>query len=117
MTTILDDSDSNSSTTKNITDNEYQQFRQWKDSRIREAALAEGRAQASAERTAEEHAADADALQKLTSKGLSLRDAFGRTSTARGRDIITNLHRTSFASKSGAYTRLRQLARAEGLVL
>ena len=61
--------------------------------------------------------ADAAALQKLTGKGLSLRDAFGRKSTARGRDVITNLHRTSFATKSGAYTRLRRLAQAEGLVL
>lgn len=115
MSTVFNDP--GSTTTNNITDNEYQQFRQWKDNKIREAGLAEGRAQASAERMAEEQAADAAALQKLTSKGLSLRDAFGNTSTAQGRDVITNLHRTSFASGSGDYRRLRRLAQAEGLVL
>jgi maltoporin len=111
------DTEDTNTTTKNVSDAEYAQFRAWKDSRIREAAIAEGRAQASAERMAEEQAADAAALQKLTSKGLSLKDAFGRASTTRGRDAITNLHRTSFASQSGAYMRLRRLAQSQGLVL
>jgi hypothetical protein len=117
MTTVFDDSDTNTAETNTTTTgSEYAQFRAWKDSRIREAAIAEGRAQASAEHIAAEQAADAAAIQKLASKGLTLRDAFGNTSTVRGRDAITNLHRTSFASKSGAYTRLRRLAQAQGLV-
>ncbi len=117
---MIDNTDTNTedtnTTTKNVSDTEYAQFRAWKDSRIREAGVAEGRAEASAEHMEAERAADAAALEKLTSRGLSLRESFGNASTARGRDVITNLHRTSFASKTGAYTRLRRLAQQAGLV-
>jgi hypothetical protein len=116
MTTVFDDSGTITAP-KNISDGEYQQFRAWQDSRIREAALAEGRKQASAEQQAEDQASNAAALQKLTSKGLTLKDAFGNSSTTRGRDLLTNLHRNSFTSKSGTYSRLRRLAQAEGLVV
>jgi hypothetical protein len=101
---------------KNVSNSELERFRAWEASNIREAALAEGRNQAGAAQIAEEQQADADALQRLTSKGLTLRECFGRLSTDRGRGVLINLHRSSFGSKSTAYIRLRRMAREQNLV-
>jgi hypothetical protein len=113
---LMNTSNATTTTTTSIAGSELAEFRAFRDNKIREAALAQGREQASAEATAAEAQADADALAKLTSKGLDLRSCFGNSSTAQGRNAITNLHRTSFTNKSGAYTRLRRLAREAGLV-
>lgn len=112
----IDPAETIDSTTSRIGDREYQEFRAYKDNKIREAALAEGRAQASAERAAEEQAADAAALQSLTAKGLTLKDCFGTASTVRGRNEIINKHRSSFNTGSGVYRRLRRMAATAGLV-
>jgi hypothetical protein len=102
-------------TRNNISDAELNEYRAFKESKIREASLAEGQQMATAQHLADEAAADAAALQKLTSKNLSLKDAFGRLSTDRGRGLIVNLHRSQFGTNS-AYSRLRRLAVAAGLV-
>jgi hypothetical protein len=118
---MIDDNDNGTAdtrtntATKNVSDAEYQAFRQFQDNKIRETALAEGRNQASTAQLAEEAQADADALARLSSKGLSLKDSFGNASTDRGRGMIVNLHRSQFGAKS-AYTRLRRMAAAQGLV-
>jgi hypothetical protein len=117
INTTADNADNTSTTTRNnISDSEYAAYRAWMDRRIHDAGLAEGRTQASAAQMAEEKVADADALQRLTSKGLGLRDVFGNSSTDRGRGVLINIHRSSFGSKTTAYTRLRRMAAAEGLV-
>jgi hypothetical protein len=114
--TSTTDTTSSNNTRNNLSDAEYQAFRAFQDDRIRQTALAEGRASAFAEHLAEDAAADAIALKKLSDRGFSLKDAFGRLSTSKGRDTLANIHKSSFASKSGNYTRLRRLAVAEGLV-
>lgn len=100
-----------------ISADEYRQFRAWQDNKIRQQALAEGRSQASAEQQAAEAEADRAALAQLTSKGLNLKDAFGRTSTARGRNTLAVLYQRGVGgSQRGVYGRLRRMAAAEGLV-
>jgi hypothetical protein len=99
-----------------ISDTEYNEYRAYKDAKIRDAAIAEGRQQASSEHQAEDAAANADALKRLTDKGLSLRDAFGNSSTTRGRDFLVNVHRSSVGNRSQTYARLRRQAVAQGLV-
>jgi hypothetical protein len=109
-TADINTADSNTNTS------ELAQFRAWRDSRLRESALAEGRQQASAEAQAAERQADADAIRVLAAKQLSLRDCFGNSATQRGRDALTILHRSSFSTRSGVYSRLRRMAADEGLV-
>jgi len=108
--------DSDTSNTTKVSDTEYGQFRAWKDKNLRDAALAEGQKMASAQHIAEDQAADAAAMEKITSRGFTLKDVFGPLSTQRGRDALANIHRSSFSSKSGNYTRLRRLAQAQGIV-
>jgi hypothetical protein len=108
--------DTTSTSTRNISNSEYDSYLAFKESKIRDAALAEGQQMASAQHLAEDREADAIALKKLTDKGLSLRDAFGASSTDRGRGAIINIHRSSFGSKTTAYNRLRRMAAAQGLV-
>jgi hypothetical protein len=117
INTAADNTDTTSASTtpQNISDAEYAAYRAWMDSRIHDAALAQGRREASSAQQAEEAQADADALQRLTSKNLSLKDVFGRLSTDRGRGVLINLHRSQIGSKS-TYVRLRRMAAAEGLV-
>jgi hypothetical protein len=103
-------------TTQRVSDAELSEFRAFRESKIRESAIIEGRAQASAEGMAADVAADKAAMDKLTSRGLTLKNAFGRLSTQRGRDVLANLHRSSFSSQSGEYTRLRRMAQLEGIV-
>jgi hypothetical protein len=114
----IDETDIISTTPRSTTPTsgtEYEEYRQWKNSRIREDGIAEGRKQASVEHQAQEASADAAALTRLTSKGLTLRDAFGACATTPGRNAIINLSRTSFATQSGLYPRLRRMAVAQGL--
>jgi len=113
---MIDDNNGNTDTATSPDTTELAQFRAWRESRLRETALAEGRNQASAEHQAAELAADSAALKKLSDRGVSLRDAFGASSTNQGRGTIINLHRSGFGSKSDTYSRLRRLARLEGLV-
>jgi hypothetical protein len=95
---------------------EVAEFRQWRDDRIRQAAIAEAQAKVSAQEHAREAAADAAALKKLEDKGVSLKDCFGNSTTQRGRNVLVNISRTAFSSKSGDYARLRRIARGQGLV-
>jgi hypothetical protein len=95
---------------------EVEEFRVWRDTRIREAAIAEAHSIASAEARAAEAAADSGTLKKLEDRGLSLSDCFGNGTTERGRNFLVNLHRSAFKSKSGDYTRLRRIAQGRGLV-
>jgi hypothetical protein len=103
-------------TTQSLAASELAEFRAFRDNKIREAALAEGRRQASAEATAAETAADAAAVAKLEAKGLDLSKCFGNGSTVQGRNALINLSKTSFARQDGEYARLRRLAREAGLV-
>jgi hypothetical protein len=112
----LDTQTPTSNTRNNLSDAEYQAFRAFQDDRIRQSALAEGRASATAEHMADDKAADAAAMEKLSSRGFTLTDVFGPLSTQRGRDVLANIHRSSFSSKSGHYTRLRRLAQNAGIV-
>jgi hypothetical protein len=108
--------DTTSTSTRNISNSEYDSYLAFKESKIRDAALAEGQQMASTAHVAEEAQADADALQRLTSKNLTLKDVFGNSSTDRGRGVLINIHRSSFGSKTTAYNRLRRMAREAGLV-
>ena len=107
---------STETTTRSIAETELAEFRAYRDNKIREAALAEGRRQASAETTAAETAADATAVAKLEAKGLDLSKCFGNGSTVQGRNALINLSKTSFARRDGEYARLRRMARERGLV-
>jgi hypothetical protein len=100
----------------NINDAEYADYQAWRDGKIRKAAIAEGRTQASSERLADEQAADTIALQKLTSKGLTLPDCFGRRATKQGTDVLTLIHRSGPRGENHPYVRLRRMAQADGLV-
>jgi hypothetical protein len=103
-------------TSRNISNEELLEFRAFRESKIRDAGMAEGRAAASAEHLANEAAADAAAMKKLTDKNLSLKDAFGHSSTNLGRGVLINISRSSFGSRDGAYVRLRRMAAAANLV-
>jgi hypothetical protein len=99
----------------NVSNEELAEFRAFRESKIREAGVAEGQHMASAEYLANEAAADAAALKRLTDRNLTLGDAFGNRSTDRGRGLIVNLHRSQFGVKSD-YSRLRRMAVAAKLV-
>jgi hypothetical protein len=111
----VDNATPNTATHRNISDQELQEFRAFRDNKLRAAALQEGQNMATTAHLADEAAADAAALAKLTSKQLSLEDAFGNRSTDRGRGLLINLHRGSFG-KSSDYVRLRRMAASQGLV-
>jgi hypothetical protein len=96
------------------TSSELEEFRAYRDGRIRAAALAQGRAEASAEQQAAEASADADALSYLAAKGLSLKECFGNARTRRGHDVLAIMHGSQTHRK--AYVTLRRMAVAEGLV-
>jgi len=107
-------------TSSDATDGEYQQFRQWKDSQSKAAALAQARSEASAAQSAAQEKADreldAAALQALANKNVSLQECFGSRSTLKGRNAITVIHQLGKGSLRGVYARLRQIAAREGYV-
>jgi hypothetical protein len=105
-----------SSSTNHISDQELSEFRAFRESKIRAAGLAEGRAAANSAHLANEAAADAEALAKLTGKNLGLKDCFGNSSTDRGRGTLINLYRSGVGSKAQTYSRLRRMAAAQNLV-
>jgi hypothetical protein len=104
------------STTPNTNSLDLAEYRQWRDSKIRDAGIAEGMTRASKEQLAQESAADAAALARLTNKGITLKDAFGACSTTPGRNLLVNLSRSSFANQNGLYRRLRRMAAEQNLV-
>ena len=108
------DIDLHDNTSDNLTN--LAEFTAWKYAKIRQAGVEEGRRQISTERQAEDQAEDQAAIQQLSKRGVSLRDAFGNSSSARGRDAIAIIHQSGVGSKNGVYGRLRRLAAAEGLV-
>jgi hypothetical protein len=116
INTAADNTDTTSTTPRNVSDQELQEFRAFRDSKIRAASLQEGQNMATAAHLADEQAADEAALKKLTDKNLSLRDVFGNSSTDRGRGVLINIHRSGFGSKTTTFARLRRMAAASGLV-
>lgn len=98
----------------NISNAELEEFRAYRDAKIRAAALAEGRNAASAEAAEREAAADQAALAYLASHGITLRDAFGASATRRGHDVMVITHGSP--TRRQHYARLRKLAAKEGLV-
>jgi hypothetical protein len=111
-----DTTSTSTTATATISTADYAEFAAYRAAQIRNAALIEGQNMSSAQHIAEEHEADATALKKLSDRGLTLKDAFGPLSTQRGRDTLANIHRSSFSSKSGSYTRLRRQAIEAGIV-
>lgn len=100
-------------------DAEYKEFQSWKEQRIRQEARQEAQAEATTRNVAAETEADAAALRVLEAKGLMLKDAFGRTSTARGRNVAAILHKSDQGKPQSAktYVRLRTIAARQGLVI
>lgn len=98
---------------------EYKEFTAWKEQRIRQEARTEAQAEAQRINIEAETTADAAVLRQLEARGVSLAEAFGRSSTARGRNVAAILHKSDQGKPQSAraYARLRTIATRQGLVI
>ena len=97
---------------------EYREFSQWREGRIRQEAREEAQREAQRVNIEADAAADAAALAVLERKGVSLKDCFGNSSNIRGRNVVAIAHSSDRGKPQDArtYPRLRRLASEQGLV-